>query len=133
MKKLVLLVMVLGFSTACATTGNYEKILQTWVGSPVDNLVGSWGPPQSQYKLSGGGMVIEYSRSSTGTVGGYTSSQPVTTYNIDGSYSTTYVTTTTPSYNVQYSCRTIFDVDKNNIITSWRWEGNSCIAYDPDG
>ena len=99
----------------------------------MDNLVRSWGPPQSQFELSDGSKVIEYSNSSTGTVGGYTTTQPVTTYNLDGSISTTYVSTTTPSYNVQYNCRTIFDVDINNIITSWRWEGNNCTAYDPDG
>jgi len=115
-----------------ATTANYGKILETWMGSPVDNLVISWGPPQSQYELSDGGKVIEYFNSRSGTIGGYTTNQPITTYNSDGSTSTTHVPTTSPSYNVQYHCRTTFDVDKYGTIISWRWEGNSCIAHDPD-
>lgn len=131
MKRLLILAILL--ITGCATTANYEKILQTWVGSPVDNLVRSWGPPQSQYELSDGGKVIEYSNSSTATMGGYTTYQSVTTYNYDGTYSTSSVPTTTPTYNVQYSCRTIFDVDENGTITSWRWEGNNCVADDPEG
>ena len=79
MKRIILLAILL--TTGCATTANYEKILQTWVGSPVDSLVRSRGPPQSQYELSDGGKVIEYSSSRSGTVGGYTTYETVSTYN----------------------------------------------------
>ena len=41
--------------TSCATTANYEKILQSWVGNSEDHLVESWGPPQRSYALSDGG------------------------------------------------------------------------------
>lgn len=34
------------FLSACATTANYEKVLSSWVGSNVDNLVSSWGHQQ---------------------------------------------------------------------------------------
>jgi len=43
--------------SGCATTANYEEILDTWVGSHVDDLVVSWGPPQGTFDLSDGGKV----------------------------------------------------------------------------
>jgi hypothetical protein len=64
-KGLFLLLLSLFFIFGCATTANrattanYEKILQSWVGSHADNLVASWGPPQSSYQLSNGGRVLE--------------------------------------------------------------------------
>ena len=68
--------------TSCATTANYEKILQSWVGNSEDHLVESWGPPQRSYALSDGGEVIEYVRQASQTMGGYTQYVPMTTYNI---------------------------------------------------
>ena len=67
--------------TSCATTANYEKILQSWVGNSEDHLVESWGPPQRSYALSDGGEVIEYVRQASQTMGGYTQYVPMTTYN----------------------------------------------------
>ena len=49
------------FLTVCATTANYEKVLSSWVGNNADNLVSSWGPPESSYPLSDGGRVLQYS------------------------------------------------------------------------
>ncbi|MBW2572704.1 MAG: hypothetical protein JRE61_10220 [Deltaproteobacteria bacterium] len=131
----------------CATTANYEKILSSWVGIHVDNLVSSWGPPQKSFKLSDGGTVLEYIRSGTIPIGGYQYTVPQTTYSSGnahvygssgnyayGSYSgtsTTYVTQRTPIYNVPLSCVTRFIVDSNNIVRSWRWQGNHCKALPP--
>jgi hypothetical protein len=131
----------------CATTANYEKILSSWVGIHVDNLVSSWGPPQKSFKLSDGSTVLEYIRSGTVPIGGYPYTVPQTTYSSgnahvygsSGNYaygtysgtSTTYVTQQTPIYNVTLSCATRFIVDSNNIVRSWRWQGNHCKALPP--
>ena len=127
----------------CATTENYEKILNTWVGSHVDSLVLSWGPPQGSFKLSNGKTVLEYTDARTVQMGGYTYTTPQTTYQSGtvyggGSYgtysgsSTTYVTQQTPTYNVNYWCKTRFIADSNGIIERWSWEGNNCVAPPPD-
>ncbi|MGR3913345.1 MAG: hypothetical protein OD918_02270 [Gammaproteobacteria bacterium] len=109
---------IAGFSlaaalTGCATTANYEKILESWVGSNADELIFSWGPPHNSSGLSGGGRVLEYSSSSTGTV-------------------------TTPIYgggwvSIPYTeaCKTLFMVDESGTIIKWRWTGNACTAHDP--
>ena len=72
MKKKYFFIVFVGFFMGCATTANYENILNTWVGSHVDNLVSSWGPPQGAFKLSDGSTVIEYIRSNNAQIGGYT-------------------------------------------------------------
>ena len=82
-------VFVLFAIVGCATTANYNKILNTWVGSHVDRLVSSWGPPQNSFPLSSGGQVIEYVTSRNVTVGGFTTYKPQTTYHsgsVYGSY-----------------------------------------------
>lgn len=133
---------------SCATTANYEKILQSWVGVHSDDLIASWGPPQNSYQLSNGGAVIEYFGGRTVPIGGYTYSQPQTTYHSGtvntyspygrtgyGSYSgtsTTYVQKQTPVYNIPMQCRTTFTVNSSGIITSWRWQGNDCKALPPE-
>lgn len=132
----------------CATTANYEKILQSWVGAHVDRLVTSWGPPQSSFRLSDGAQVLEYTNQRTVQGGGYTYTQPQTTYHsgsasaygtyggyASGTYSgtsTTYVQRQTPVYNIPLTCKTRFTVNPQGIITNWAWEGNNCKARSPD-
>jgi len=133
--------------SGCATTANYEKILDTWVGSHVDNLVATWGPPQGSFDLSDGGKVIEYINSRNVQMGGYTYTTPQTTYhsgNVStygyggsayGNYygtSTTYVQEQTPVYNVNLWCKTRFTINSEGIITRWHWEGNNCKALPPE-
>jgi hypothetical protein len=132
---------------SCATTANYEKILNSWVGSSVDNLVSSWGPPQSSFELSDGGKVIEYVNARNVQFGGFTYSNPQTTYHSGtasaysnygksayGSYSgtsTTYTNETTPIQNIAMSCKTRFTLNRSGKITKWSWQGNDCKAEDP--
>jgi len=135
--------LILLLLSGCATTAKYEKILGSWVGSHVDDLAISWGPPQSSFPLSNGGKVIEYVHSNNARVGGYTYTTPQTTYNSGtasvygssgsayGTYSgtsTTYVQKQSPVYNIHMYCKTRFTIDINGIINKWNWQGNNCRA-----
>lgn len=139
-------IVALALLSACATTANYESVLKSWMGSHVDSLVASWGPPQSSYQLSNGGQVIEYVSSRNVQVGGYTYSAPQTTYQSGsvsaygtggsayGTYSgtsTTYVQKQTPTYNVNTWCKTRFTTNSSRIIERWAWQGNNCRAMSP--
>ena len=132
--------------SACATTENFEKILATWVGTHVDNLVSQWGPPARSYPLSDGGSVLEYTNQRNIQIGGYATSVPQTTYNSGsvnvsgtggsayGTYSgttTTYVQQTTPVQNIAMQCITRFTVNGSGTITKWAWQGNDCRATEP--
>lgn len=139
----VVLLMIL---SGCATTANYEKLLNSWVGENVDDLVMKWGPPASTYPLSDGGRVLEYRRERNVQIGGYTTMVPQTTYNSGtvnaygaggsayGTYSgtsTTYVQQTTPTQNIPMECITRFTVNAQGLITNWAWQGNDCKARAP--
>jgi len=147
MKKLLISSIFTLLLVGCATTENYEKLLNTWIGDSADNLVSSWGPPTSSYPLSNGGKVMEYVRARTVQTGGYSYSVPQTTYQSGstsiygsgggyayGTYSgtsTTNVQKMVPVTTLNYWCKTRFTVDNNNRITTWRWEGNNCRARAP--
>ena len=141
-------ILVAAALASCATTAGYESMLQTWVGSSTDQLVSRWGPPQSSYRLSNDGSVLEYTRSGTVVIPGITTTQAVTSYqsgsvSTTGSYggdttygayngtSTTYVPHTTPSTVIAQSCTTRFTTDAAGTITNWAWEGNACRANPP--
>lgn len=131
----------------CATTANYEKILNSWVGDSADNLVASWGPPNSVYDKSDGGKVLQYNRQGNFYMPGYTTYQNVTSYhsgnvnaynNYGGSAYGNYSGTTTtsvpvynPGFNVALWCNTTFDVNSSGRIQRWTWQGNNCKARDP--
>lgn len=134
------------FLSACATTANYEKTLNSWVGSNVDNLVSRWGPPQRSFMLSNGRQVLEYSRQRNIQIGGYTTITPKMAYHtgtieiyrpggtVEGNYTgttTTYVQQTTPVQNIAFQCVTRFTVNSQGTVTSWVWEGNDCKARKP--
>jgi len=125
----------------CATKEKYEAILQSWVGSHVDQLVMAWGPPQGSFTLSDGRTIIEYSDARTFVGGGQTYTLPETTYSSGsvygagnyGTYSgttTTYTTHTTPTYSINLLCKTRLTISNKGIIESWAHQGNDCVARD---
>lgn len=140
MKTRGLLLATLAF-TACATTANYERLLQSWVGHSIDQLAVQWGHPTRSYRLSDGSLVLEYVHESNVHVPGYTQTVPQTTrqsgsvsvYGTGGSArgrysstSTTYVQQTTPARDIHVHCTTRFVIDQRGAIVSWAWQGNGC-------
>ena len=156
MNKIIVLLLCLGLC-GCATTAGYEAVLNTWVGNSESSLISSWGSPQNAYVMTNGKRAIEYARSRNMQMGGYTYTEPQTTYhygninrygnfntygdvntygnfNSHGTYSgtsTQYVTKQTPVYNIPMWCKTTFIISSGGIIESWRWEGNNCKAVAP--
>lgn len=144
MKKVLICFSVAMLVAACAipTEENYQKVLNFWKGADADLLVLNWGPPDSSHELSDGRKVLQYTYSKTTITGGDTYTVPRTTYgsgSIYGDYgrigsysgtSTAYVTETTPISTTERNCTTRFIVSKDNIIQSWSYEGNWCVAFD---
>lgn len=141
------LTIVIGLLFAgCATTENYERILDSWVGVHVDELVSTWGPPDKSFDLSDGGKVIEYFSSRKTQYGGNRYTQPITSYHTISTPSstpgqpptrnvvatTTYITKTTPTHTVTQTCKTLFTLDKQGLITRWKWRGDDCRKSDSE-
>ena len=120
----------------CATTENYENILQSWVGLHVDELVLDRGPPQSSFELSTGDKMIEYHNVNYVYIPGY--SYPVPrTINLkhpDGSVTTysTYSEHQIPAQSYTRSCKTRFIISPDGLIKQWDWKGDDCKAIAPD-
>ena len=123
MKKLLGIV-VLGFllSGCFATTGKFEAVLDSWVGSSADELVSSWGTPNGVYEKNDGGKVLTYFRSHQSTFAGTTSTN--TTVDAWGYPTTT--TSTIGGSDITLTCKTTFVVSSSDRITSWSYEGNNC-------
>lgn len=100
----ILIIVVLALLAGCATTGNYEKILQSWIGSSEDNLVASWGAPVNTYTTDSGNKLLTFG----GNRGAIFYNNMVTPVN----------------------CTTTFTI-ANGIVTNWRWKGNGCKSKDP--
>ena len=95
---------------SCATTANYEKVLNSWVGSDVNNLLTTWGPPSDVYEMPNGSKMYTWLWVDNTRV--------ISNYN-------SYLNMVT-SRTVTYWCKTTFTVNSSSVITNWRWEGNNC-------
>lgn len=136
-KSLFLIILLL---SGCATTQGYKDSLQTWMGHSDSELMSTWGQPNSNYTLSNEKTVLEYDRSRTTVIPGYTYNQSVRTINngsitgdVNATYmgnSTTYVPVTTPSSVVSKECSTRFTVN-DHIIEAYSFNGNDCVAKEP--
>ncbi len=109
MKHSVMRILNLSLAVAligCASTANYQRALNTWVGASVDELIFAWGPPSNSADLSSGGRVLSYFQSSTSV--------------ITQSFSSGLAVSTP----VESSCQTLFRSDDSGVITSYKITGD---------
>lgn len=123
MGKTIVLAAVLIILTGCATRANYEKALNSWVGSSEIDLIRKWGVPQQFYE-TGGRKFIVYSSSRNMRIPGTPPS-----YNSTVVGNTTYKNRVggTPDQDIELNCKTTFELENEKVI-SWRWQGNDCTA-----
>lgn len=117
------LILAMLLSAGCATTENYEKLLQSWVGVHTDALVEHWGVPSRTYE---GDEFTYYAYSYS-----YDSYMPGTppTFIARNYGGVTYIHQYggTSGYIVNSNCEVTFRVDNNTkMILDWRYQGNDC-------
>jgi hypothetical protein len=95
--------------TGCATTQSYDQYLERWVGTDINGLIRSWGPPTSIGDAPGGGKVYTWDEAEDSFV--YVHRKP---------YSNSPART--------YWCKTTFITYKAGAVKTWRWDGNACRA-----
>lgn len=105
----------------------FTASMDAWVGKSLDELVQAKGPPTGSFTLSSGKRVIEYLRKDTMFVGGdaMTTMTPVFVPNGGG---WVYVPQQAyfPARSTTLTCKIVLTVTKENVIESWRAEGNDC-------
>lgn len=119
MKKIVCVLFL--FLAGCATTANYEKMLNSWIGAPEIDLVRTWGPPDNQYSSSGI-KFITYQKNGAVYIPG---TSPTYTTTMIGNTAHTTTSGGSPGYNIYLNCKTTFEIKDEKII-NWKWEGNGC-------
>ena len=96
-------VLMLFLLSGCVTEAGYQKIVNSWMGSNKLNLIDSWGVPTSSYKVDDSTEYFSYVETSISS----------------DSYGNIY----------NYKCQTTFTIT-DDVVTSWKYEGNKCRACD---
>ncbi len=107
----------------CATTANYEAMLNSWMGLPEVELVSGWGPPIQAYEV-GGKKFLTYSSQRNVYVPGVA---PTLQTTFVGNTAYTSSIGGSPSQNIGLACRTTFEIQYDKV-RSWKYEGNDCKA-----
>ncbi len=120
MRHLTPLLFPIALLAACATAKTdpaYERQLESWIGSPVERLVSSWGAPTSTWVAPSGATVLTWKRQGLVTTGG---PQTVTPSPYGGA--------TIYGGLAVYSkfCTTSFTASPSGIVNAWSYEGNGC-------
>ena len=109
---------------SCATTGKYEKVLDSWVGSTESALVSSWGPPANVYVAPNGDRILTYQNNRNVFIPGQVASYQTT---VVGNTAYTQAVGGSSAMNASLSCSTSFTIS-NGKIETWRWKGNDCTS-----
>lgn len=122
-RKIFILILVICFiicPSFASAKSFMEQALNSWVGYSINNLIDSWGYPSDErtignrhlyYFNSSRNQYVPQSSNTYGNVWGNTYNATTTTY---GGYTQTLV------------CNKTIEVDDDNIIISWQWQGNAC-------
>jgi hypothetical protein len=133
MKKVIGQFLLIFSLTACATAQKYEAKLNQEIGKTSEQLMASFGNPTQVRKMKNGDMVIIYTYREDDLIPSpdvFDSGDFVT--EDEAFYDFTYGGYEIPIGNVAGDlvtnyCQTRFYL-KNNIVQSWRYKGNACVA-----
>jgi len=119
--------------TACATTKNYQVMLNHWQGSNIQDLMKSWGYPDAGAKLPNGNTVYMYTRQQT-FIAPPTPNTTPTIINARGTplAVSTYNGEFVGGQEIPMTCRTWFEVNPQGVIVNTRFQGNNCVTNNPN-
>lgn len=123
MKKFVYIFLVAMMFTPAVLADNSsfnEKAMGSWVGYTIDDVIKSWGYPTEEKTIANHHIFI-WNKSFTNYVPQSSNSTAYNSFNNTNIHTTTY-----GGYYVNYSCCRTFEVDENNKIISWQYQGNGC-------
>ncbi|MBP7795557.1 MAG: hypothetical protein KA059_02130 [Elusimicrobiales bacterium] len=118
MKKVIFCLISI-FLYSCATTSNYEKILSSWVGGDINDLIMSWGVPSYEYKMPSENKMYIWLWMGKTLVSPKSYEATIKKLAAEGG-----------DMGVKW-CKTSFSADKNNRILHFRFEGSYCKAHKP--
>lgn len=118
---------------ACATTANYQKLMDSLVGADVNEVLRTWGPPTQTTTMPNGNRLLVYERAGSYTTPMTVSPSPnVVTRAGNVIIAQPGPTTIVGGETVETLCRTNIEVDASGRIVSAQFTGNSCRARERD-
>jgi hypothetical protein len=83
--------------------GTMDGIMRSWEGAPLDVVIAQWGYPDQEQTIAGHRIYRWY-------------------------YNKGFVTATAGPVGAvaSYNCTRILEVNAQNIVTRWQWQGNNC-------
>ena len=121
-RMIIMIFSALFFLTGCVTKKEYEDTLSSWVGASENELVMSWGPPNSVYE-SGGLKYLTWSNSGSVTIPGTSPTYQTSIYG-NTAYTTAIGGSAPMTFN-KHCQRTM--VISNDRVVNWQWKGNGCF------
>jgi hypothetical protein len=112
------------FLAGCVTKADFQKTMDSWIGTSEKDLIAQMGPPDGFYESSGT-RYLTYSNSSVGVIPG---TPPTYTTNVIGNTAYTNSYGGTSPTVVSYSCSRTFQVEGGKIV-SWSAKGNNCYDF----
>ena len=117
------------FLTGCATSANYQKMLQTWHGKNINEFINVWGYPNRTMKAPNDNTVYVYQYKRINHFPGYRTPTYTAVKTHGGQTSITqYGGQYIPGNTYRYQCTTWVEFDKQKTIVRTLFRGNDCTA-----
>lgn len=128
MKKIFIIICLLFSLSACQSTPSqkptedaYRTLLNGWLGRSKTSLLQVWGEPQHDYWKKDSNYILYVKSAVANTSDGAKIERMPRIANEHSFYQN-------PQGLVSKSCTTLFKLE-DGIITSWKFEGNTCVAF----
>jgi hypothetical protein len=104
--------------------GVMNGIMASWQGATLDEAIAAWGYPHAERNIAGRRIFV-WDRSLRLTMPA-TASTTGTAQRIGGTTYYSGTTTTVGGGTSDWSCTRMLEVNADNKVVSWQWEGNNC-------
>jgi hypothetical protein len=117
-----LVLLALALLAACATTENYEKKLNFWLGKSEKELVSSWGIPDKQYQVDPQTKMLSYAAHNAVV---YPGAPATCTSTVKGNTVVSNCFGGLPPELEMQNCETVFTITEG-VVRRWGHRGNNC-------
>lgn len=116
--------------SSCAMTNYYTKTVASWHGANATTLVNRWGRPDEKIIGPHGNSIYVYKTISYKQNSAPASPMIGVTFGADGKPIIITIPNTNNTWNrgMSISCVAVFMVNKQNIVTETKVQGNNCYG-----
>lgn len=125
--RIIPLLILIANLNACQSNKFYSGELDSWIGRDISKLQELWGDPNESFKSPNGNVIYVWEQSTTYTL--HAQNHP--TYSAIGNQSFRGPINLARDEHT-FWCRTQFEVNSQESIIAWEYEGNDCRPTEND-